>query len=327
MPRIGVIIHQPLQDQLFSPTDRDRLNALGDVTWTDHTQPMSVSEAADLLADCRVGIGSWRSPYPTPALLDACPHLELWEHAAGSVKHVFDGFPDGLPLTLASCKPALADVVAEMTLGQIILGVRRVFENVAANRVGSTGHAPPQKVLLGSTVGVVGASLIGRRVLRLLRPFGCRLLVFDPYLSASEAAEMGAELVSDVRVLCAACDVVTLHVPDIPETQGLMGAREFAAMRDDAIFINTARGNCVDEAALIAELSQGRLTAYLDVTSPEPPAGDSPLRSLPNVFYTSHIAGPACFNLGRQAVDDVAAFLTGGRPLYAVTPDMLAVTA
>ena len=239
----------------------------------------------------------------------------------------FDGFPDGLRLTLASCKPALADVVAEMTLGQIILGLRRVFENVAANRVGPAEPPRQLKVLLGSTVGVVGASLIGRRVLRLLRPFGCRLLVFDPYLSAAEAAEMGAEWVPDLRALCAFSDVVTLHTPDIPETQGLMGAGEFAAMRDDAIFINTARGSCLDQAALIAELSQGRLTAFLDVASPEPPAGDSPLRSQPNVFYTSHIAGPACFNLGRQAVDDVAAFLAGGRPQYAVTPDMLAVTA
>ena len=323
--RIGVLIPPPLRDQLFTRADQDRLDLLGDVRWTG--QPLSAEGAAVWLADCRIGVGSWGTAFPTRALLDACPHLELWEHAAGSVKHMFEDLEARRALTIASCKPALADVVAEMTLGQIILGLRRAFENAVANRAGVAGHPAGLKTLLGSTVGVVGASQIGRRVLGLLRPFGCGLLVYDPYLSTGEAAKMGAESIADLCDLCARCDVVSLHVPDIPETQGMLGAREFAAMRPGAIFINTARGACVDEAALIAELSRGRLTAFLDVTEPEPPAWDSPFRRLPGVVYTSHIAGPACFNLGRQAVDDIAAFLAGGRPQYVVTPDMLATTA
>jgi phosphoglycerate dehydrogenase-like enzyme len=325
--KIGVAIHQPLRDQLFTRADQRRLESLGGVTWAQQTRPLNWDEAAALLRDCRIALGGWGTPPLGTALLEACPRLELWEHVAGSVKHLFGPHLNGRRLTIASCKPALADVVAEMTLAEIILGLRGVFENAAGNRQRVVPQPTHSRVLLGSTIGIVGASLIGRRVIGLLRPFGCRVIVYDPYLSGYEAEAMGVERVSDLKALCARCDVVSLHTPDVPETAGIMGAAEFAAMRDDAIFINTARGRCVDEAALIAQLAQGRLFAILDVSEPEPPAPDSPFRSLPNVVYTSHIGGPACPNLGAQAVDDIAAYLSGGCPQYVVTPDMLAITA
>jgi phosphoglycerate dehydrogenase-like enzyme len=134
---------------------------------------------------------------------------------------------------------------------------------------------------------------------------------------------MGATLCPDLTMLCATSDVVSLHTPLLPETTDLLSTREFRAMRDDTIFINTARGACIDEAALIAELQKGRLYACLDVSSPEPAAVDSPLRTLPNIMYTSHIAGPPSFTLGRQAVDDIEKYLNGGEPLYIVREEML----
>ncbi len=321
-----MIVHQPLRDQLFSPADQERLNALGTVTWTDSRRPLSMEDAIEILRDCEVGAGSWASPHPGPALMAGCPSLTLWEHVAGSVKHMFGSHLHDRNLTIASCKPALADVVAEMALGEIILGLRRVFENASANRAGIPAKPTNMKVLLGSTIGIVGASLIGRRMVKLLKPFGCMILLYDPYLPDEEAVAMGVETV-DLNTLCMRSDVVSLHTPDIPETRHIMGAAQFAAMQEDALFLNTARGACVDESALIAELSKGRLFAILDVTQPEPAAADSPFRSLPNVVYTSHIAGPPCFNLGRQAVNDIAAHLSGGSPEYAVTADMLETTA
>lgn len=326
-PKIGVIIHRPLRDQLFTCADQKRLDEMGDVVWTESSHPLTVDAAADLLSDCDIAVGSWGSPFPSTELLKACPKLKLWEHAAGSVKYMFGPHLEGRSLIIASCKPALADVVAEMTLGQIILGLRRAFENSVDNRADIVGHPPRLKVLMGSTIGVVGASLIGRRVINLLKPFGCDIALYDPYTSYAEAEELGAEKVEHLLDLCRRSDVVTLHTPDIPETKGMIGAREFAAMRDDAIFINTARGACVDEEALIAELSRGRLLAFLDVSWPEPTPIDSPFRTLPNVVYTSHIAGPPCPNLGRQAVGDIEAFLNGGTPQYVVTPEMLGITA
>src|SRR5262249_21714130 len=155
-------------------------------------------------------------------LLAACPLLKLWEHAAGTVKHMFGPHLEGRDLKIASCKTAIADNVAEWTLGEIILGRRRVFENAAANRSGPAGKPAHAKIMFAAAIGVVGASEVGKRVIRLLRPFGCRVLLYDPFVSEAQAAEMGVELVPDLVRLCAESDVVTLHTPDLPATKGLL---------------------------------------------------------------------------------------------------------
>jgi phosphoglycerate dehydrogenase-like enzyme len=160
-------------------------------------------------------------------------------------------------------------------------------------------------------------------VVRNLRPFGPRILLYDPYVKAEEAADMGVERLEDLVELCRRSDAVTLYTPALESTEKLLGAVHFQALADDAVFVNTSRGMCIDEQALIAELQKGRLLAFLDVSHPEPAADDSPLRSLPNVIYNSHLAGGRDGKIGRQAVDDIAAFLDGGEPLRAVRADML----
>ena len=94
-PKIGVIVHQPLRDQLFTADDQRRLNALGRVTWTESRRPLSMEDAIEILRDCDVGVGSWASPHPGPALMAGCPKLALWEHVAGSVKHMFGSHLEG----------------------------------------------------------------------------------------------------------------------------------------------------------------------------------------------------------------------------------------
>jgi phosphoglycerate dehydrogenase-like enzyme len=214
-----------------------------------------------------------------------------------------------------------------MTLGEMIMGLRQVFVNARANRGGIAPKPPRAKVLASATIGIVGASEVGKRVAKRLQDTGCRLLIFDPFLSPSQANELGAELCTDLTDMCKQCDVVSLHTPNIPACRHIMGREQFRSMREDAIFINTARGECADEEALVAELSKGRLFAFLDVSSPEPAPLSSPLRALHNVVYTSHIAGPPSINIGRQAVDDVAAFIRGEAPLCVVHADQLDTTA
>ena len=321
--KIGVVIHLPLREELFSPEDKARLEALGEVVWTDSPAPLTVEEAIARLADCEVGVGSWGTPRPDPVLLPACPKLRLWEHVAGSVKGMFGPHLEGRDLVIASCAAAIAENVAEVALGELIVGLKRILENAAANRAGRGPKPANSKPLHSSVIGVIGASQVGRRLIRLLKPFAPTILLYDPYVSAAEAAQLGAQKVSDLVELCARSNAVTLHAPALPSTAKMLGAREFGAMRDDTVFINTARGRCVDEAALIAELEKGRLFAFLDVSEPEPAAEDSPLRRRPNVVYTSHIAGQADFKMGQQAVDDIAAFLGGGSPRMAVTAEML----
>jgi phosphoglycerate dehydrogenase-like enzyme len=121
-------------------------------------------------------------------------------------------------------------------------------------------------------------------------------------------------------------DIVSLHAPAKPETYQMLNAGRLALMKDEALLINTARGTLIDESALVTELRQGRFFAFLDVTDPEPPAGDSPLRQLENVVVTPHLAGciESCARLGEMAVEELRRFFTGEPPLYQVTADMLA---
>jgi len=227
-------------------------------------------------------------------------------------------------LTITSCAPAIAESVAELVVGELIIGLKRVLENSAANRQTTARRPDNSRTLPESVVGIVGASHVGRALLRMLRPFKPgKMLVYDPFVDADEIAAAGGEKVDTVIELCRRSNAVTLHTPALDSTRHIIGAPELQAMPDDAVFINTARGMCADESALITELSAARLFAYLDVSDPEPPAVDSPLRSLPNAVFTSHIAGGVSSAIGRQAVDDVAAFLRGEQPAMVVTAEML----
>ncbi len=317
--KIGVVIHTKLRDNLFTTEDMERLEKLGEVVWTGSPEPLPVDEATAILADCDVGIGSWGTPGPKEEVLSECPKLRLWVHAAGSVKKFFGPHLKDRDILIASCAPAIAKNVAEFTLGLMIVGLKRTPQNAGANRSGKAGKPENSRPLGSSAIGVVGASQVGRRVVKLLRSFGASVLVYDPYLTADEASELDAEKADDLTELCRRCHAVTLHTPATPETDKMIGAEQLQAMADDAILVNTARGKCVDEQALIAELEKGRLFAFLDVTDPEPAADDSPLRKLGNVVLTSHIAGNADVKIGRQAVDDIERWLNGKRPLMAPT--------
>jgi phosphoglycerate dehydrogenase-like enzyme len=149
-------------------------------------------------------------------------------------------------------------------------------------------------------------------------------MVYDPYFSTDEAHQMGVMLVS-LDELVQRCDVVSLNAPSNSETFHILNAERLQQMKDDALIVNTARGSLIDEQALIVELSRGRLFAFLDVTDPEPPAADSPLRYLPNVVVTPHVAGciEDCTHLGRMAVEELRRFFAGEPALHPITPNML----
>lgn len=322
-PKIGFVVHGSLARKVFVKEDLARLERVGELRATESEEPIDEDAAIRLLQGCRVGVGSWRTPFPNARIVAACPDLELWVHAAGTVKHILKALPPDCPLRVSSCSPGIARCVAPMAVGELIIGLKRVLENASANRDGASRCPENSRNIFWCTIGIVGASNVGREAIRLLKPFGCRILLYDPYVSASEARRLGVELIADLKALCRASDAVSLHAPANESTRGMLGVEELAAMPDGCVFVNTARGAVVDEQALIAELKSGRISAFLDVTSPEPAAADSPLRGLPNVVLTSHISGAADPLVGRHAVDDVVAYLEGRDPVMVVTRDML----
>ncbi|CAG7619714.1 Glycerate dehydrogenase [Paenibacillus solanacearum] len=323
MVQIGVLLPVSMQKAIFSETSRKEMEAIAAVRWNETDEQLTEEQACQFLQGCEVSVGSWKTPKPSRAILEACPEIKLWEHAAGSVKAFFSDELQGKDIMIASCAPAIGRTVAEMVLGEMIIGLRRIIPNAQSNRTERRAPVPNKLYLAAATIGIIGASQVGRYFLQLVRPFGPRVLLYDPYITHEAAAELGAAKVDSLLELCAQCDAITMHTPMTESTRHMMGAKEFQTMKDDAVFINSSRGGCIDEQALIAELQKGRLFAFLDVSDPEPADMDNPIRTLPNVIYTSHLAGGQSYHIGNQVVEDLKAYLSGQKPKMVVTWDML----
>ncbi|MBI5831213.1 MAG: hydroxyacid dehydrogenase [Armatimonadetes bacterium] len=312
MSRKTVLMAMPRSaySRTFRAEEQERLIRDFDVIW-----PESNPSAADMLAlaDGRqidAVITVWGAPAFPTAFWQAHPECRFFGHMAGSVKHFF---PDATPqylldhgITVVSGQFGLGINVAEMTVACMVTLARqfpllwRKLRDEGAWRVPEVPFEP--QGLLGATVGLVAASVIGRLVIEMIKPFRCRVLVFDPYLPDDKAAELGVEKVSLERLL-AESDIISMHHPQTPETDRMIGAAQFKLIRDGAVFINTARPRALDPEALLAAAQEQRFTIALDVTEPEPLPADHALRALPNVWLTPHVAGTGRY--GALMVGDI----------------------
>ncbi|MFF8726804.1 hydroxyacid dehydrogenase [Streptomyces sp. NPDC015171] len=285
------------------------------------------------LAHAEVLFTHWGAPPLTEDVLHRMPRLRAVVHAAGSVKHHVTEAVWKRGITVSSAAEANAVPVAEFTLAAILFAGKRVVD--VARAYGRTRTPPallPYYRGHGNyrrTIGVVGASRVGRRVLGLLRPFDLHVLLHDPYVDPAEARALGAEP-AGLDELAARSDVVTIHAPQLPETRHMFDARRLALLKDGATLVNTARGSLVDTDALTPHLITGRLGAVLDVTEPDTPPPGSPLYTLPNVLLTPHIAGSLGNELGRMtdwAIDEVARYAHGLPFAHGVGPEELTRSA
>jgi phosphoglycerate dehydrogenase-like enzyme len=176
-------------------------------------------------------------------------------------------------------------------------------------------------------VGTIGLGNIAAESVRLLRALNVRkFLAFDPYATQQTAADLGVELVS-LEELLKDSDYVLVNCPLTSETRGLMGVKQFAYMKPDAVLINTARGPVVDERALIAALQAGTIAgAALDVFEREPLSADSPLASMENVILTSHSIAwteELFRDMGRIDCEGALAIYRGEPPNHVVNREVL----
>jgi phosphoglycerate dehydrogenase-like enzyme len=317
-----------LRDYAFPPDRLARLREVAELLDDEPLTRLDDERAEELLGRAEVLVGHWGCPTLTAEVLERAPRLGLFAYAAGTVKwQVTDAVWDrGVVVTSAAAANAVP--VAEYTVAAIVLANKGVWSFAARER-DPQARVPldPARVgNVGKRIGLVGASHVGRHVVELLRSYEVEVAVADPYLSDEEAARLGVRQM-ELDELCRWCDVLSLHAPDVEATRGMIGADQLAALADGATLVNTARGALVDHDALLAELSSGRLSAVLDVTDPEPLPPDSPLRSLPNVVLTPHIAGAMgteMVRLADLAIDEVARFGRGEPPRHPVTRDDLA---
>jgi phosphoglycerate dehydrogenase-like enzyme len=305
----------------FGPGQRERLESLVDLIRAAPVELWDEPRVADQLGEVEILITGWGAPVIDRAVLAAAPRLRLIAHLAGSVKGLVDPSAWERGIVVTSGGAANAQPVAEYTLGAILLFNKRAIRlrdlyRQERRSLKVERHRTPGIGNYRKTIGIIGASAIGRRVIELLGPFSFEIVLYDPYVSAEEAQRLGVRL-TDLDTLVRESDVVSIHAPATPQTHHLIDARRLGLMRDHALLINTARGSLVDQVALTEVLLSGRIEAVIDVTDPEPLPPDSPLYDLPNVFLTPHIAGSIgteAYRLTELILNEIERFLAG-RPL------------
>jgi phosphoglycerate dehydrogenase-like enzyme len=329
-PKLAFAMAADKTRHVFDTATVDRLGESCEILSRQPFEDLTTDAARAALAEADILVTGWGCPMITPALLRQMPRLKLIAHAAGTVKFTVDPLAYEAGIRVTHAAEANAVPVAEYTLAAIL------FANKAAFTLRDRYRADPSRMTsyalmdqpIGNfrrVVGIVGASRIGRRVIKLLKPFDIAVLLHDPFAHAGDPELAGVEMVA-LDSLMARSDVVSVHAPLLPDTRGMIGARHLRLMRDGATFINTARGGLVDEAALVAELETGRIQGVIDVTEPEIPPPDSPLFRLPNVFLTPHVAGAIGTErsrLGILVADEVERFVRGETLLYEVMPELL----
>lgn len=331
-PRVVFAMPAPRRSDVFSAATLDRLDALADVEVAGDDTATIARRLTEILLGADACLTGWGAPPIQAEFLGRSPKLKIIAHSAGTIRHIVpvEAFERGIVVCHAA--RVIAESVCEATLLAILTGLRRFHEFDQALKAGQPwaqavrvyqGHQ-----LAGKTVGLVGCGYVARQVVSLLKPFGARILVYDPYLPADQAAELGVVKASLEDVMQA--DVVSNHAPITPETRHLIGARELALIRDGAVFVNTARAWAIDQDAMLKELLTGRFWAALDVFEPEPLPNDSPLRKLDNVLLTPHRAGHTVETVRKQGaamVDELERFFAGEPLQYQVARESYAIMA
>ncbi len=230
-----------------------------------------------------------------------------------------------------------ADAVADLAVALMLCHLRKLPQILSMIKSGEFDPQTPTEFmellkqmtgyeLSGMTVGIVGMGAVGCAVARRLKGFGSSMLSYDPFVPEGVCEELGASSVS-LEDLFKESDIVTLHAAAKDETEGMITAELINSMKRDALFVNLARAELVDNQALIQALENNRIqAAAVDVFMSEPPQKDDPFMQLENVIATPHIGG-ATFDVIRHQTDivlaDIEAYLAGKEPRHCANPQVL----
>jgi D-3-phosphoglycerate dehydrogenase len=256
------------------------------------------------------------------SLVAAASSLRVIAVLRGGTENVAVPFATERGISVLNTPGRNARAVAECTVGMILAEVRNLARAHAYLRNGQWRREFPNSRFIPElnekTVGLIGYGAVGRLVAHYLHAFGCRLVVFDPFLKQDPLPARRVDLPALLRE----ADVVSIHARLTNENQHMIGAAELAQMKRTAVLVNTARSGLVDEEALIAALKNGTIQgAALDVFDTEPLAADHPFVTLDNVTITPHLAGSTADTfLGspRMLAEHLARMLNGERDLPVV---------
>src|SRR5438552_2948521 len=257
------------------------------------------------------------------AVLTQAANLKVVGRAGVGVDNIDVAEATARKIAVVNAPTASTISVAELAIGHMISLLRHLPE---ADRSVKAGKWEKSKLegreLFGKTLGLLGSGRIGAEVAKRAQAFGMPVIAYDPYLPKAAASAVGIRLV-DKDALFRDADVLSIHAALTPETRGLVSASELAMMRPNAILVNCARGEIVDERALAEALRARKVSgAAIDVFATEPPSG-SPLLEAPNVVFTPHLGASTAEGQSRAGAivaDQVMKVLAGKRPDFVVNP-------
>lgn len=260
--------------------------------------------------------------------LDHAPNLRLIAVSRGGPVNIEMVAARERGITVVNTPGRNASAVAEFTVASLLAETRNLIRGHLAVANGTFGrefyhYANTGPELCELTVGIIGYGDIGTRVARLLRPFGCAILIYDPFKELTEEETAAGFRKADLDDVMRQADVITLHPRVTPQTKGMISRERIAMMKPGGYIVNTTRGQVLDYGALYDALVSGHLKgAALDTFDPEPPPPDWPLLKLPNVTLSPHIAGASRYSATKAAAmiaEDIALILDGKAPLYPCT--------
>ncbi|WP_010676689.1 hydroxyacid dehydrogenase [Bacillus timonensis] len=321
------IMNEHLFEKVYTPKVQQEISQyvdiMGEPLTTDNYQ-----NQPDLLKEVEVIFSGWGAPVFNQSFLDKTPNLKAIFYAAGTMKTLLtdEVWRRGIKVTTANTANAIP--VAEFTISEILFSLKngwKLSRQLKQEKTYTNGVFQPMIGIYQSTVGIISLSQVGRKVVDLLHHFDIEVLAYDPFVGEEEASHLHVKLCS-LEDIFKLSDVVSLHTPLLPSTKGMITGDHFRSMKENATFINTARGEIVRENEMI-EVLQDRsdIMALLDVTFPEPPTEDSLLYTLPNVMLTPHIAGSAGSErarLGAFMLEEVKRYTAGEALQYEITEQL-----
>jgi len=344
-PRVGVACTAAAKERYCASASVRRLEQLAEVGWLLFDGPSRTEgpppEEAELVSrlrrfavDLDALVVSYGCPRVSAGVIAAAPRLALIGETHGDRRgeRIDVAAARARQIVLVDTTNASSDPVAEWALALMLIGLRNagaLFRRLLAGEVlwedreefrSDPGYLNAE--LTGKTVGIVGAGHVGRLLIGYLRPFDVRILAHDPGAPDELGDIFDLELTSLENVMRHA-DVAVCLVPLTATTRGLIGTAEIEAIKPGGVFVNVSRGAVVDGEALLRRLRRGDLVACLDVVDPEPLEASSPLRALPNVFLSPHIAGVTAASEPRffdRMVDELTRFFAGHRVRHPLVP-------
>lgn len=287
----------------------------------------SIAEAGDL-SDVDFVFSGWGAVPMDKIALDAMPKLKLVLYGAGSIKKVQTDYMWERDVDITSASSANAIPVAQYTTSLIQLLLKDFFKLTFISKSERKNKLDVYNLTKGfykRNIGIISYSKIGQAVINNLKYLSDNnIYIYDPFYDEDYFIKKGLIKV-ELNEIFEKCDVISLHSPLLKETEDMITIEQFSRMKENASFINTARGKIINTEDLIKVFTNRRdLTAILDVTDPEPLREDSPIYDMDNIILSPHIAGSIgneTYLMGEMMYEELVRYINGGDLKYQISQE------